>query len=58
MTSYDFEVVGPYVLGLLMSIGAVCIFVWAVLSGAFNGADDAALRFYQREVDNDGPPKH
>jgi nitrogen fixation-related uncharacterized protein len=55
MTSFDFEVIGPYVVSLLMSIGAVCVFIWAVLSGAFNGADEAALRFYQREVDDDGP---
>jgi nitrogen fixation-related uncharacterized protein len=50
----DFEIIGPYAVALLMSIGAVCIFVWAVLSGAFNGADEAALRFYRTEVDNDG----
>jgi nitrogen fixation-related uncharacterized protein len=56
MTNYDFEVVGPYTVALLMSIGAVCIFIWAVLSGAFNGADEEALRFYHREVDNDGSP--
>ncbi len=56
MTSFDFEVIGPYVVSLLMSIGAVCVFIWAVLSGAFNGADEEALRFYEREVDNDRPP--
>jgi nitrogen fixation-related uncharacterized protein len=56
MTNYDFEVIGPYAVSLLMSIGAVSVFIWAVLSGAFNGADEAALRFYHREVDNDGPP--
>jgi hypothetical protein len=50
----DFEIIGPYAVALLMSIGAVCIFVWAVLAGAFNGADEAALRFYHAEVDNDG----
>jgi nitrogen fixation-related uncharacterized protein len=55
MSSYDFEVIGPYVVALLMSIGAVWIFIWAVLSGAFNGADQEALRFYHREVDDDGP---
>jgi nitrogen fixation-related uncharacterized protein len=58
MTNYDFEVIGPYAVSLLMSIGAVCTFIWAVLSGAFNGADEAALRFYETEVDNDGPPTH
>jgi hypothetical protein len=55
MSNYDFEVIGPYAVALLMSIGAVCIFIWAVLSGAFKGADEEALRFYRREVDDDGP---
>ena len=55
MSNYDFEVIGPYAVALLMSIGAVCIFIWAVLSGAFKGADEEALRFYHREVDDDGP---
>ena len=49
----DFEILGPYIIALLLSIGAVCVFVWAVLSGAFNGADEAALRFYRAEVADD-----
>jgi hypothetical protein len=53
MTEVDFEVFGPYLVALIISIGAVCIFIWAVLSGAFNGADEEAVRFYQREVSND-----
>ena len=53
MTDFDFEVIGPYAISLLMSIGAVCIFVWAVLSGSFKGADEEAVRFYHREVDDD-----
>lgn len=48
-----FEVTGPYLSALLMSLGALCVFVWGVLSGAFHGADDAAIRFYEREVEND-----
>ncbi len=36
-----------------MSIGALCIFVWGVLSGAFSGTDEAAIRFYRMEVEND-----
>jgi hypothetical protein len=50
----DFEIIGPYAVALLMSMGAVCIFVWGVLSGAFSGADEAAIRFYRAEVENDG----
>jgi hypothetical protein len=53
MSDFDFEVVGPYAIALLMSIGAVCIFVWGVLSGAFSGADDAATTFYRAEMEND-----
>jgi hypothetical protein len=49
-----FEIVGPYVAALMMSLGALCIFIWAVLSGALIGGDDAAMRFYQREVGDDG----
>ena len=49
----DFEVIGPYVVATLMSIGALCIFVWGVLSGAFSGTDEAAIRFYRMEVEND-----
>jgi len=30
----DFEIMGPYAIALLMSIGALCAFVWGVLSGA------------------------
>ncbi len=58
MSDVDFEVIGPYVVALIMSIGAVCIFIWAVLSGAFHGADEEALRFYHREVDDDGHATH
>ena len=50
-----YEIVGPYVAAMMMSLGALCIFIWGVFSGAFNGADDAATRFYRREVGDDGP---
>jgi hypothetical protein len=53
MTDFDFEIVGPYAIALLMSIGAVCIFVWGVLSGALSGADEAAISFYRAEMEND-----
>ena len=49
-----FEVTGPYLSAMLMSLGALCVFVWGVLSGAFHGSDDAALRFYQSEMESDG----
>ena len=49
-----FEVTGPYLSALLMSLGALCAFIWGVLSGAFHGADDAARRFYEMEMESDG----
>ena len=49
----NFEIVGPYLAALMMSLGALCIFIWGVLSGALIGADEAAKRFYQREVGDD-----
>jgi hypothetical protein len=49
----DYDVLGPFLVATLVSFGAVCIFVWAVLSGAFNGADEASLNFFQTELDND-----
>jgi hypothetical protein len=54
----DFEVIGPYAIALLMSLGALCIFVWGVLSGAFAGSDEAALQFYRVEMENDEADKH
>jgi hypothetical protein len=50
----NFEIVGPYVAALMMSLGALCIFIWGVFAGAFRGADDAAMRFFHREVGDDG----
>jgi hypothetical protein len=57
MTIY-FEIVGPYIAALMMSLGALCVFIWGVLSGAFSGADDASIRFLQREVGDDGSIAH
>jgi hypothetical protein len=31
----------------------VCIFVWAVLSGALHGTDNASLNFFRTEMEND-----
>ena len=48
-----FEITGPYASAMLMSLGALCVFVWAVLSGAFHGADEASRRFCEREIESD-----
>ena len=53
-----FEITGPYLSAMLMSIGALCVFVWGVLSGASSGVDDAALRFFHTEMDSDGKNDH
>ena len=46
-----FEITGPYASALLMSLGALCLFVWGVLSGAFHNADDASVQILR---DGDG----
>jgi hypothetical protein len=53
-----FEITGPYLSAMLMSLGALCVFVWGVLSGASSGVDDASLRFYQSEMESDGNRDH
>jgi hypothetical protein len=58
MSMIDFEVIGPYAVALLMSLGALCIFVWGVLAGAFSGTDEEAIRFYRAEVENDRSAGH
>jgi hypothetical protein len=50
----NFEIVGPYLAALMMSLGALCIFIWGVFSGALIGGDDAAKRFYHMEMGDDG----
>jgi len=42
----------------LMSLGALCIFIWGVLAGAFSGTDEEAVRFYRTEVENDRNAGH
>jgi hypothetical protein len=49
----DYDVLGPFMVATMVSLGAVCIFVWAVLSGAFYGADDASINFFRTEQEND-----
>jgi hypothetical protein len=58
MSLIDFEVMGPYAVALLMSLGALCIFIWGVFSGTFHGADEEAIRFCCTELENDGNAGH
>lgn len=48
-----FEITGPYAGALLMSLGALCLFIWGVFAGAFHNVDEAATGYYEREVEND-----
>lgn len=49
----DFEMTGPYVGALMMSLGAVCLFVWGVLSGALSKADAVSTEFFEREMEHE-----
>ena len=43
-----------FLVALFMSMGAVCIFVWAVLSGLFTDVEEIKYRAYRAEVSEDG----
>ena len=49
----SYDVLGPYLISLMMSLSALGVFVWAVLAGALHGADEASLNFYRAELEND-----
>jgi hypothetical protein len=53
-----FEITGPYASALLMSLGALCLFIWGVLSGAFHKSDEASVRFYEMEMESDANRDH
>lgn len=42
-----------FLVALLMSLGAVFLFIWGVLAGAFEDLDGVAYRAYLAEVDED-----
>lgn len=45
---------GQFLVALCMSLGALCFFIWAVLSGLFVNVEDIKHRVYKREVGDDG----
>ena len=45
-----------FLVALFMSLGGVCVFIWAVLSGQFNNVEDPKYRAYRMEVDDDRDP--
>lgn len=44
-----------FLVALCMGLGAVCIFIWAVLSGLFTDVEAIKYRFYNAEVKDDEP---
>ena len=40
-----------FMVALFMSLGALCIFIWAVLSGLFTDLEEIKHRAYRAEVD-------
>jgi cbb3-type cytochrome oxidase maturation protein len=42
-----------FLVALCMSLSAVCMFIWAVLSGLFNDVEKIKYRAYRAEVNDD-----
>ncbi len=42
-----------FLVALLMSLGALLLFIWAVLSGLFQDVEEIKYRAYRAEVDDD-----
>ncbi|THF56252.1 cbb3-type cytochrome oxidase assembly protein CcoS [Pseudothauera rhizosphaerae] len=42
-----------FLVALCMGLGAVCVFVWAVLSGLFNDVEAIKYKAYRTEVSED-----
>jgi len=42
-----------FVVALLMSLGALCSFIWAVLSGHFRDVERAKYHAYRTEISDD-----
>ena len=43
-----------FLVALFMSMGAVCVFIWAVLSGLFTDVEEIMYKAYHAEVSEDG----
>ena len=41
-----------FLVALLMSLGAVCLFIWGVLSGMFNDVEQIKYKAYRAEVND------
>jgi cbb3-type cytochrome oxidase maturation protein len=47
------ETIVQFSVALFMSLGALCLFVWAVLSGMFTDVEAIAERMFRAEVNED-----
>jgi hypothetical protein len=54
----EYEILGPYVLAILMGLGSTCFFIWGVMVGALSETDQAALNFYHAEMANERRKDH
>lgn len=50
------ETIVQFSVALFMSLGALCLFVWAVLSGMFTDVEGIAERMFRAEVNEDDRP--
>ncbi|MGI9450429.1 MAG: cbb3-type cytochrome oxidase assembly protein CcoS [Geminicoccaceae bacterium] len=44
---------GQFAVATCMSLAALCVFIWAALSGMFHDVEDIAQRFYRAEIDDE-----
>jgi len=44
-----------FLVALFMSLGALCLFIWAVLSGLFHDVEGIKYKAYRAEVTDDEP---
>ncbi|MEM9628113.1 MAG: cbb3-type cytochrome oxidase assembly protein CcoS [Pseudomonadota bacterium] len=42
-----------FLVAAFMSLSGVCVFIWAVLSGQFNGIEEPKYRVFEMERDDD-----
>ena len=47
-----------FVVALLMSLGAVCLFIWGVLAGLFNDVEAIKFKAYHAEIDERAESAH
>ena len=45
-----------FLVALSMSLGAVCLFIWGVLSGAFVDVEAVKYRAYRAEINDEVKP--